>query len=102
MTQSTLLGSVGLFLIPQKMDEDSCSQQDANSFLVLDQQSSQPTISNSANQGSNQQPQLVDHDTVCHKSTFNPGGSVSSFLVLDQQLIQVSDQKQPQLVDHQR
>ena len=42
MTHGTLLGSVGLFLIPQKMDEDSCSQQDADSFLVLDQQSSQP------------------------------------------------------------
>ena len=67
MTQSTLLGSVGLFLIPEKMDEDSCSQQETNSFLVLDQQSSQPTINNQANQGSNQQPQLVDHDTVCQE-----------------------------------
>ena len=34
MTQSTLLGSVGLFLIPQKMDEDSWSQQGSNSFLI--------------------------------------------------------------------
>ena len=52
MTQSTLLGRVRLFLIPQKMDEDSCSQQGPIVSLFW--------INNQANQ----QPQLVEHDTV--------------------------------------
>ena len=70
MTQSILLDSVRLFLIPRKMDEDSCSQQGGDdSFLVLDQ--------------ANQQPQLVEHDTV---STLVVLGTTS----LDHQLTQDS------------
>ena len=57
MIRITLLGRASLFLIPQVMDEDSCSQQATDSFLVLEQLSTN----------------LADRLTVDHKKCVKKG-----------------------------
>ena len=56
MVPITLLGRASLFLIPQVIDEDSCSQQATDSFLVLEQLST-----NLADRIT------VDHRKMCQK-----------------------------------